>query len=114
MPKDMRRHQQIGNLRVGVEQKGQPGITVEHDLVDFRQPHGAVEVLTLIDFAIGPVARPRGQAIGGNFGHDILRHHFKGHRKKIQTLLRAPGLRVQPHVLQTWAVSRGCRKVCST
>src|SRR5207248_2874832 len=44
MPKDMRGHQQIGDLRVGVEQKGQSGVAVEHNLVDFRQPHGAVEV----------------------------------------------------------------------
>ena len=33
MPKDMGRDQQMGDLRVGVEQQGQPGITGEDDLL---------------------------------------------------------------------------------
>ena len=52
MRKNVRRHQQIRNLRVAVQQKGEARITVEHNLVDFRQPHGAIEVLVLIDLPV--------------------------------------------------------------
>src|SRR5215831_17229442 len=40
-------HEQVGNFRVGIQQKGQTGITVENNLVDFRQAHGAIEPLAL-------------------------------------------------------------------
>src|SRR5215471_6095470 len=52
MPKDMGGDQQIGNLRVGVEQKGQSGITVKDNLINLGESHGAVEMLVLIDLAI--------------------------------------------------------------
>src|SRR4030095_14733620 len=83
MPKDVRSDQQVGNLRVGIEQKGQPGIAVENNLINLGEPHGAVEMLVLIDLSIGPVARPGGQAIGGNFRHDVLWDHFKGDGEKV-------------------------------
>src|SRR5919202_729657 len=38
-------HQQVGNFRVGIQQKGQAGVTVEDDLIDFRQAHGAIKPL---------------------------------------------------------------------
>src|SRR5207249_10271294 len=91
MPKDMCGDQEIGNLRVGVEEKGQTGVAVEDNLIDFRQPHGTVEMLVLIDLAIRPMARSRRETIGGHLGHNVLRHHFKGHRKKIEALLARQG-----------------------
>ena len=83
VPKDMGGDQQIGNLRIGIEEKGQAGVAVEDNLINLGEPHGAVEMLVLIDLAIGPVARPGGQAIGGHFRHDVLRHHFKGDGEKV-------------------------------
>src|SRR5262249_5542758 len=83
MPKDMGSDQKIGNLRVGIEEKGQSGIAVEDNLINLRESHGAVEMLVLIDLAVGPVACPGGQAIGGHFRHNVLRHHFKGDGEKV-------------------------------
>src|SRR5215471_1916354 len=39
VPKDMRGHEQVGNFGVGIEQKGQAGVAIEDDLIDFREPH---------------------------------------------------------------------------
>jgi hypothetical protein len=83
MPKDMGRDQQIRNLWVGIEEKSQPGITIEDNLINLGEPHGAIEMLVLIDFPVGPVARPGGQAIGGHFRHNVLRDHFKGDGEKV-------------------------------
>ena len=83
MSKDMGSDQQIGNIRVRIKQKGQPRVTVEDNLINLGEPHGAVEMLVLIDLAIGPVTRPGGQAIGGHFRHNVLRHHFKGDGEKV-------------------------------
>src|SRR5215468_3644673 len=60
VPKDMRSHEQVGNFGIGIEQKGQTGVAIEDDLIDFREPHGAIEPLALVHLAVRPVPCPCG------------------------------------------------------
>src|SRR2546421_10116430 len=77
MTKHMGSHEQVGNFWVGIQQKGQARVTVEDDLIDFRQAHSPIEPLALVYLAVGPMPRPRWQTIGSNFGHNVLRHDFE-------------------------------------
>ena len=77
MREHVRRDQNVLDLRVGIEEKGIAGIVVENDFVDFRKPHLAMDFVMIVDFAVAPVLRARGQTVRGNLVHDIEWDYLK-------------------------------------
>ncbi len=85
----MRGNQHVGDVGVGVEQEGVAGVVVEDDLVDAAEAHLAVDLLVVVDLAIGPVLGARGQAIGGDLVHDVHRDDFEIGVEEIEAFLPA-------------------------
>jgi S-adenosylmethionine/arginine decarboxylase-like enzyme len=81
---DMGHNEQIGDLRIGIEQKGIAWIIIQHNFIDFGESHLTVHTLPIIHFAVRPVPSSGGEAIGGDFEHDILWHDLEDDIEKIK------------------------------
>ena len=81
---DVGHNEQIGDLGVGIEQKSIARVIIQHNLIDLGESHLTVHTLPVIHFAVGPVPSPGGEAIGGDFEHDILWHNLEDNIEKIK------------------------------
>jgi S-adenosylmethionine/arginine decarboxylase-like enzyme len=81
---DVGHNEQIGDLWIGIEQKGVAWVIIQDNLIDLGESHLTVHTLPVIHFAVGPVPSPGREAIGGDFGHDILWHNLEDDIEEIK------------------------------
>src|SRR5439155_14744731 len=87
--KDVGSHEHVGYVGVGIQQKRVAGVIVEDDLVDAAEAHLAVDLLVVVDLAVGPVLGAGGQAVGGDLVHNVHGDDLEVGVEEIQALVSA-------------------------